>query len=68
MLYKTIFANKNLLLIFLFPLMNHKLTDSIHFLPYLIITCLHPIIPQRVITCSKLTIETLEQGVKCVQS
>ena len=68
MLYKTIFNNKNLLLIFLFPLMNDKLTDSIHFLPYIIITCLHPAISQWAIACSNLTTEALEQGVKCVQS
>ena len=48
--------------------MNDKLTDSIHFLPYIIITCLHPAISQWAITCSKLATETLEQGVKCVQS
>ena len=30
--------------------------------------CLHDEPPQPVFTCSKLTIETLEQGVKHVQS
>ena len=31
--------------------------------------CIDPMfISQPAVTCSKLTIETLEQGVKCVQS
>ena len=49
-----------LLFLFIYFFVESDLAKTLH--------CVSPLITQPAFTCSKLTIETLEQGVKYVQS